>query len=251
MKFNHVFSFNFEKGRSFEDFSVTDNELIYIKTGKGTLDIQGLKQNYSANDIILLKAKQVRTQLAVEKSSYICLRFQGEIHSLLSQCFSCPDETIYQLCKNILDEYKEKNAFYYEICNLRLEEIIIHLQRLRSVDHNISGILSIIKEIDHCHSYHKTVEEMAKSVHYSYDYFRHKFKEVTGKSPLQYITDSKMDHACRMLAEKDLNCTEIAYLLGFSSSSEFSKSFKKKTGVSPSQYRKNTGCELDRIRKAK
>ncbi len=251
INFSTLFSFRFEEGREILNFSTPTHELIYFQTGRGICEIGGEEHKYEANDLLFITAKTQRNQVALEESRYICIRFQGEISSLSntssslpawsslkSACYTCKDDRIFQQFKDIQEEYQQKNMGYYEMCNLKIGEILLLLERISPEDENTHTILSVVKEIDETVTFAKSVEEMAKSVHYSYDYFRHKFKAVTGKSPIQYLTDSKMEHACDLLTENRLNCTEIAYLLGFSSSSQFSKMFKKKIGLSPSHYKK-------------
>lgn len=240
MYISTLFSFRYAKDWSIEQFAANTHELIYFISGSGEVTIDGEKFQYSPNYVLFMESDKPRDQVAFEETYYICIRFTGSMDdlSVKSNCVTCKNNRIYQIFKNIADEYRQKNIGYYEICNLNIMEILHVINRLSSDDSNVNTILEIIKEIDENHNFSKSVEEMANSTHYSYDYFRHRFKSVTGKSPMQYIIDSKIEHACKMLEGQHLNCTEIAYLLGFSSSSQFSRSFKKKLGVSPSVYKK-------------
>jgi len=63
-------------------------------------------------------------------------------------------------------------------------------------------------------------------------------KSQCGMSPMSYFTSLKLGAAKQMICDTDMNFTQISEMLGFSSVHYFSKLFKDKTGVSPSEYAK-------------
>jgi LacI family transcriptional regulator len=69
--------------------------------------------------------------------------------------------------------------------------------------------------------------------------FYREFKKLTGDSPANYIKRIQLESACRLLSTTPLDITRIAELAGFSSSNAFARIFRKKTGMSPLQYRKS------------
>ena len=72
----------------------------------------------------------------------------------------------------------------------------------------------------------------------SVSYFLKKFKEVTTKSPMQYILAIRINNAVSLLESTDYNVTEISTIIGYDNPLYFSRIFKKQKGVSPSDYRK-------------
>lgn len=64
-----------------------------------------------------------------------------------------------------------------------------------------------------------------------------KFKELTGQSLGNYIDDYRLGRAKDMLVTSDMTMSEISDALGFSTQRYFSTFFKKKTGISPTQFR--------------
>lgn len=60
-------------------------------------------------------------------------------------------------------------------------------------------------------------------------------KELTGLSPVEFIRSVRLNEAKKMLQEKDLNVSEIAYSVGFNNLSYFTRSFKSEFGFLPSQ----------------
>ncbi len=63
------------------------------------------------------------------------------------------------------------------------------------------------------------------------------FKRYTGESLNDYIQSVRINNACGMLLEAEGGVMEIAYACGFTSSSSFYRIFKKKTGMTPVEYR--------------
>ena len=66
-------------------------------------------------------------------------------------------------------------------------------------------------------------------------------KEASGLSPISLFISLKLEEAQKMITEASLNFTEIADALGFTSVHYFSKLFKKKTGLTPTEYSKTVG----------
>lgn len=65
------------------------------------------------------------------------------------------------------------------------------------------------------------------------------FKEETGKSVIDYLIDLKIKEAKMLIRKKDYNFTQIAEMLGYSGIHHFTRSFKSKTGMTPSSYEKS------------
>ena len=86
---------------------------------------------------------------------------------------------------------------------------------------------------------------LAEIAGYSLSRFKTMFREETGVTPAHYINMRKVEHAKRELERTDLPITEIGCNLGWSSGNYFCTVFKKLTGMSPLQYRKEFSDNLD------
>ncbi|MCW3789512.1 two-component regulator propeller domain-containing protein [Plebeiibacterium sediminum] len=80
-------------------------------------------------------------------------------------------------------------------------------------------------------------EQLAQSLRISTRQLSRKIKAITGNTVHEYITKVRMEKASELLLESNLNITEIAFQLGFSEQSNFSRSFSKYFGCSPSKYK--------------
>ena len=63
------------------------------------------------------------------------------------------------------------------------------------------------------------------------------FKEEKGETFINFITDKRLDKSCELLAQTDLSIKEITARVGYNDQNYFSRLFKNKYGVSPTEYR--------------
>lgn len=83
-----------------------------------------------------------------------------------------------------------------------------------------------------------TVSIMAKKMGLSPAHFSRVFREVTRQSPRDFLLHTRLMRAMHLLAETDLSISEIAERLEYADIFFFSRQFKQKTGMPPSEYRK-------------
>lgn len=83
-----------------------------------------------------------------------------------------------------------------------------------------------------------TVASMAAAQNYNTKYFSRVFSEAMGMTPLEYITNCKMEWARNSLVNSDLSTTEIMEAIGYEHRNGFTIAFKKKYGCTPAEYRK-------------
>lgn len=84
-----------------------------------------------------------------------------------------------------------------------------------------------------------TLGDIALLFHYNRSYLGKLFLKTTGKNFNQYLDDLRIEKAKEMLKESDLKIYEISGRLGYSSVDYFHKKFKRATGTSPQEFRKN------------
>lgn len=81
-----------------------------------------------------------------------------------------------------------------------------------------------------------SLENLCKIAKLSPYYFVRLFKDNTGKTPYEYYMDIKIRKATEYLKSGKYSITEICFILGFSSHSHFSSVFKKRVGITPSEF---------------
>lgn len=73
---------------------------------------------------------------------------------------------------------------------------------------------------------------------YSQDYIRAQFKAFTGKTPVEFLTELRINHACYLMEiyKDSISLNEISEKCGYTDYVYFSRKFKQVTGVSPKRY---------------
>ncbi|MBR4305919.1 MAG: helix-turn-helix transcriptional regulator, partial [Ruminiclostridium sp.] len=82
-----------------------------------------------------------------------------------------------------------------------------------------------------------TAEMLAELAGYSKSRFAHKFLEITGTTPKKYQNDLRLEMSLEILTSTNRSVTEVAYDCGFNDPLYFSRAFKKKYGVCPSEFK--------------
>lgn len=215
-------------------------ELIYYRYGNGITQISGERHTFSSNTFILIPPYVEHDEQHYADCELIFVRIQTA-EKLPTGIFADKQETIYRIVKDIFQETIQQDISYKEMIELKLNELFITIQRLddtgrtRKQSKNFEYIINYISD-----NYHSKIlfKNLAGQLNFSYDYFQHYFKDITGLSPQQFLIRRRIRAAKVMLTEGSVSCTDIAYRCGFSNSAQFSAIFKRETGLSPQQYRK-------------
>lgn len=85
-----------------------------------------------------------------------------------------------------------------------------------------------------------SVFELAKTFYTGVSTLKKKFKDKTGMGVIEYFIDLKLRKGAEMLEKGNYSVSEVSEWLGFSSPGYFSRLFKQKLGLSPSEYKKKT-----------
>lgn len=102
---------------------------------------------------------------------------------------------------------------------------------------NILRFFDIMQYVENNVEKKITVKELAAMANLNEVYFSNCFSKAVGQPPLQYILEKKLQHAMVLLQDERLSIKEIAYRLNFGDVLYFSRLFKRKTKLSPSEFR--------------
>jgi AraC-like DNA-binding protein len=85
-----------------------------------------------------------------------------------------------------------------------------------------------------------TLDGLARGACLSRSALAERFKQLVGRSPMQYLAQWRMQLAAGLLAEGDANVGAVAYEVGYGSEAAFSRAFKKLVGVPPAVWRERS-----------
>ena len=83
-----------------------------------------------------------------------------------------------------------------------------------------------------------SVADAAGYVFLSQGYFTRAFREETGMSPMTFLMQIRVEHACKLLEQEDIKVSGIAAQVGFSSPQRFNAAFRKYIGMTPMTFRR-------------
>lgn len=136
-----------------------------------------------------------------------------------------------------------EDVYYLET----VEEMKNYIERAVKILNNIgfstfdnSIIDKVIRFINK--NVHKSISlsMIADEFHFNKSYLSRIFKVETGQNIVQYITDCKITKAKEYLSQTDMRLSEISNSLSFSNQQYFSIIFKKETGLTPIEFKKNS-----------
>ena len=84
---------------------------------------------------------------------------------------------------------------------------------------------------------HINLDEMAQAMGMSMRPFFQKVRDITGKTPAEVVRDMRLKHACLLLKRTNINLSELATNVGFSTAEHLISVFKERFGLSPLEYR--------------
>ena len=139
-----------------------------------------------------------------------------------------------QMVKSYLEQ------FFILIC--RRDDTVGFSQRAISANRPNQGPVLAQRAKDYLHTHyreHITLDSLASALGVSVSQIKRVFQDQVGRSMVNYLTDLRMGQAKRMIREGNLNFTQVAEQVGYDSIYYFSALFKKRTGMTLTEYAKS------------
>ena len=240
-KINAVFSIYNEKNAGTKRKNRPCWAIVLKYEGETIYTCNGKKYISNLENMVILPKGSTYEWICTKPGRYYTIEFESDISCDTIFSFKIENgEKILQLYKET--EYKRT-----------LKQEIYKLETLRNV---YSILLLVLQASQQKYTSTKKQEKIAPAVEYisnnyylsiknddlaahvglSTIYFRKLFTEIFGTSPISYVHKLRIRKAKEMLKSDHKSLSEIAIALGYANISDFSKMFKKITGLSPSNY---------------
>lgn len=233
---------------------IRDHYLIHlIVSGKGRYSVNNQVYSLCAGDVFISKPNQLITYSADENEpwEYYWVGFNGSCANRLVCELPFKDNQPVHHCSN-LDAAKASlsSIFSQSGTTAKNEAIMVgylyifiaqlmeetSLNESRTAITGSKYVMNAIKYIQFNYSRDISIDDISKSVGVSRSHLYRVFINNVGKSPIDYLTDYRINEACFLLKNSGLSIAEIAVSVGFFDQFYFSRVFKKSKGVPPSRY---------------
>ena len=195
------------------------------------------------------------------------------LYSFLPRYFSVDSQTLIQSVSNLGKNipFAELEHLFAQMCyfnpapstaNLYFESKILELLSLIQTEHENQILFPVIESIDeeiiamiqrlatfieaNCEQ-RLTVEKLSKIFYTNKNKLSYFFRMIYGKSIYEYLQDMRIKKAKQLLEYPELSMHEISNSVGYKNQGSFSEYFKKATGISPTEYRRQI-CSHSHIR---
>ncbi len=258
----------------FDIYDVTHShtvpELSFFLKGSGVYHLDEQKISFKAGDIVFVPiGSRHRISDISEEIEFIDIWFDAEKlklgeKSFIDDCYSAFSKTgikrkhlisvnsenhkmLKDMIMHIYREGSEKGVGHFSIIRSLLSALMVLLFREFNIDIPDDSLLlntkndGIEKSMEYiCDRLGEkfTLEELAKVACMSRKHYCTTFKKINGTTPWEYITGKKIEIAQELLRTTKKSIIEIAFECGFSNSANFNRAFRKYSGMTPSEYRK-------------
>ena len=237
-------------------------EIIYIVSGRFSLMINESVQVLNAGDVAYVPAMTLHGGNPDEGCVYTCIVFSSEFlirgftYRDLSPFFLAQVELRHfypkardprlgdiagRLCE--LLRFPESVSNRVEIFGLLLQfyaflsRVNVSEEKSASPTPAIHRVSFALKYIEEHYPEKITLGDLATAAKVTPKYLCRLFTTLTGKAPIIFLNEYRIDRACHLLRETDLSLLEIAMQTGFEDQSYFTKLFKRQTSTTPRAYR--------------
>ncbi|MCC8081088.1 MAG: AraC family transcriptional regulator [Lachnospiraceae bacterium] len=247
-------------------------EIGVCRYGSGIMKMENEDMPYQAGTISVLPVNYPHNTLSTEDTESYWEYLFVDSEKILQAMY--PDDLLFQqkmmekinkrpylgnekavpelagIVHTILDETRNKQDPLYRECIRGLSlALLINVARLNAVSSAMpeggirlkTGFDQIRPALDHIREQYSSpmkISEIAAVCHVSESHFRRLFEENIGMTPVEYLNQIRIRKACDLIKTTGSSMEEIAVKVGFATTSTFNRNFKRITGTSPYQWKK-------------
>jgi AraC-like DNA-binding protein len=145
----------------------------------------------------------------------------------------------------IMHYFYNQHVVSKEIVELKINEILLLLLSSKKaeeiallLEHFVNKRTADFKEVIEAHVLSDiSLEELAQLCNMSISTFKRHFKKIYDCTPNEFLFNKRLENSKKLLATSEQSIDEIALLTGFKTTSHFSRKFKEKFNIPPSQYK--------------
>jgi AraC-like DNA-binding protein len=187
--------------------------------------------------------------LLYKKSNDVIRKYLRPIAHRNVSIFETPTKNTKDIINNIFAESSKQNDLYELKIHSLLYELFLNFYKENSVIYSekpnnqkqFEKIGELLHWIDQNYTENINLSTLSGISGLNQKYLCRFFKEYTGRTPIDYINNLRIEAACYEMRHSGLSVTEAALECGFNSISYFTKAFKKYKNVTPTEYKNSKG----------
>lgn len=223
--------------------------LHVILTGKGFYTVNNTKYTLQGGDAFFIRPMESHFYQADSKNpwEYAWVGFGGyEAETVLEETVFSKSSVYYgknenedmiHKIKDLVAVYEKKESNWL-ILSGKLMELLGEMRAGKEEKYEGEYLKKALQYVEDHYSYDIKVQDIADWIGIDRTYLYRIFVREIGMSPKVYLTQQRLEHAMRMLCSSNYSISEIAYSCGFCDMVSFHNHFRKKTGMTPGNYRK-------------
>ena len=225
-----------------------DYYLMYIEEGRLRVEVDGEVKTVGAGDVVIFPPKyKYRYSLTRGNVGYYFIHFSGSyaedfLAKLGMEDLPCTfsaghSSTVADGFSALFDAYSCEGGLFEHLLGIATAQIIVSLVRSGAQKDSKTPLVRSISYIKAFYTDSIKIPDLAAMEGLSVSRYNTVFREVTGTSPVKYITGLRMKHAASLLLSTNISAARIGEMVGYEDNHFFSKAFKKYAGISPRAYR--------------
>ena len=235
-------------------------EFYFILDGKGKFSIEDRVINTNKDDFFIINSNVGHSIYSGEDENLVYISFGVDsifVKNLLNDDNIDEDKYIYKNIEKdqdyfiksfdiINEEFNSNNIFAQSMVNAKASEFVITLLRKFEDEIVITNDIKINKQIDYIknfidNNYSEDIklESLSKMAYMNKLHLIAEFKQSYRVTPIDYLILKRIEVTKNLLISTNHSMEEISSIVGFNSQSYFNQVFRKKVGLTPSQFRKN------------
>lgn len=245
----------------------TECEIIHILSGSFLLTVNSHLYSLTEGDIAFIQDGMLHGGTPVDcvyeclvfdmklllKDNHICYRQLDAImhHELLiSSILPSNDTALSDTAANLFQAMREKYTGYefavqgylYVLMGIILSRNLYTAKsnQEKHMAYRLKQLKQVLRYIEEHYSEDISLEDLASIAGMNPKYFCRFFKQITQKTPINYLNYYRIECAREQLSTTDCTITEAAFQCGFNDVSYFTKMFRRQMGMTPMQYLKQT-----------
>ncbi len=221
-------------------------KMHYVCSGQGYIHTTGKITPLKEGDIFFTFPASPFAIESVDNFTYMYISFVGLRGNMILENLDISNTNFLFHNANVVYDFWQKGLLAdAKVIDLMSESVLLYTfsylgeklltsQSNPAQNHTVAQIKKYVDE--HFSEQDFSLENISKHLSYNKKYISSVFKKYMGMGIVDYLNTIRIQNACTMMEQGFTSVNDIAHRCGYASSQYFSKNFKNKMGITPSQY---------------